>query len=33
MVMTRRSDYSSFISRNGGDVEVLIKELESRAGR
>jgi phospholipid transport system substrate-binding protein len=31
MVMTRRSDFSSFISRNGGDVEVLIKELESRA--
>ena len=30
MVMTRRSDFSSFISRNGGDVEVLIKELESR---
>ncbi len=33
MIMTRRSDYSSFISRNGGDVEVLIKELETRAGR
>lgn len=33
MVMTRRSDFSSFISRNGGDVEVLIKELESRAAR
>jgi phospholipid transport system substrate-binding protein len=31
MVMTRRSDFSSFISRNGGDVEVLIKELEARA--
>jgi phospholipid transport system substrate-binding protein len=30
MVMTRRSDFSSFISRNGGDVEVLIKELEAR---
>ena len=30
MVMTRRSDFSSFISRNGGDVEALIKELESR---
>ena len=33
MVMTRRSDFSSFISRNGGDVEILIEELESRAGR
>lgn len=31
MVMTRRSDYSSYISRNGGDVEALIKELEARA--
>ena len=30
MVMTRRSDFSSFISRNGGDLEVLIKELETR---
>jgi phospholipid transport system substrate-binding protein len=30
MVMTRRSDFSSYISRNGGDVEALIKELESR---
>jgi phospholipid transport system substrate-binding protein len=30
MVMTRRSDFSSFISRNGGEVEPLIKELESR---
>jgi len=30
MVMTRRSDFTSFISRNGGDVEVLIKELEAR---
>ena len=33
MVMTRRSDYGSFVSRNGGDVEVLIKELETRGGR
>ena len=31
MVMTRRSDFSSYISRNGGDVEPLIKELEARA--
>ncbi len=33
MIMTRRSDFSSFIGRNGSDVEALIKELESRAGR
>ena len=33
MIMTRRSDFSSYISRNGGDVEALIKELEARAGR
>ena len=31
MVMTRRSDFSSYISRNGGNVEPLIKELEARA--
>jgi ABC-type transporter MlaC component len=29
-VMTRRSDFSSYISRNGNDVEALIKELEAR---
>ena len=33
MVMTRRSDFNAYIQRNGGEVEVLIKELESRAAR
>lgn len=33
MVMTRRSDFNSYIQNNGGTVEPLIKELESRAGR
>ena len=33
MVMTRRSDFTSYIQNNGGTVEPLIKELESRAGR
>ena len=33
MVMTRRSDFNSYIKNNGGTVEPLIKELESRAGR
>jgi phospholipid transport system substrate-binding protein len=33
MVMTRRSDFNSFIQNNGGKVEPLISELEARAGR
>lgn len=33
MVMTRRSDFNSYIQNNGGTVEPLIKELESRSGR
>jgi phospholipid transport system substrate-binding protein len=33
MVMTRRSDFNSYISSNGGKVEPLIVELEARAGR
>lgn len=33
MVMTRRSDFNSYIQNNGGSVEPLIKELEVRAGR
>jgi len=33
MVMTRRSDFNSYISSNGGKVEPLIGELERRAGR
>ncbi len=33
MVMTRRSDFNSYIQNNGGAVEPLIKELESRASR
>jgi phospholipid transport system substrate-binding protein len=31
MVMTRRSDFNSYIQNNGGTVEPLIKELESRS--
>lgn len=31
MVMTRRSDFNSYIQRNGGSVQPLIDELESRA--
>lgn len=31
MVLTRRSDFNAFISRNGGNVEPLIAELERRA--
>lgn len=31
MVMTRRSDFNSYIKNNGGTVDPLIKELESRA--
>ena len=33
MVMTRRSDFSSYIQNNGGSVEPLIQELEARAAR
>ena len=33
MVMTRRSDFNSYIQRNGGTVDPLINELESRAAR
>lgn len=33
MVMTRRSDFTSFIQRNGGNPDALIQELEARAGR
>ena len=33
MVMTRRSDFNSYIQNNGGKVEPLIGELERRAGR
>ena len=32
MVMTRRSDFNSYIQSNGGKVEPLIEELEKRAG-
>jgi phospholipid transport system substrate-binding protein len=31
MVMTRRSDYNSYIQNHGGKVEPLIEELEKRA--
>ena len=31
MVMTRRSDFNSYIQNNGGKVEPLINELEARA--
>jgi phospholipid transport system substrate-binding protein len=31
MVMTRRSDFNSYISSHGGQVEPLIQELETRA--
>ena len=33
MVMTRRSDFSAYIQRNGGNAEALIQELEARAKR
>jgi len=33
MVMTRRSDFNSYIQNNGGQVQPLIEELESRAAR
>lgn len=32
MVMTRRSDFNSYIQSHGGKVEPLIEELERRAG-
>ena len=32
MVMTRRSDFNSYIQNNGGKVDALIGELERRAG-
>lgn len=33
MVMTRRSDFNSYIQNNGSKVEPLVKELEARAAR
>ena len=33
MVMTRRSDFNSYIQQNGGKVQALIDELEARARR
>jgi phospholipid transport system substrate-binding protein len=33
MVMTRRSDFNSYIQNHGGQVEPLITELETRAKR
>jgi phospholipid transport system substrate-binding protein len=33
MVMTRRSDFNSYIQQNGGRVQALIDELEARAAR
>jgi phospholipid transport system substrate-binding protein len=33
MVMTRRSDFNSYIQNNGGSVDPLINELEARAAR
>jgi len=33
MIMTRRSDFNSYIQNNGGTVDPLINELESRAAR
>ena len=33
MVMTRRSDFNSYIQNNGGTVHPLINELEARAAR
>jgi phospholipid transport system substrate-binding protein len=33
MVMTRRSDFNSYIQQNGGKVQPLIDELEARAAR
>lgn len=33
MVMTRRSDFNSYIQSHGGKVEPLVSELEARAAR
>jgi phospholipid transport system substrate-binding protein len=33
MVITRRTDFTSYIQNNGGKVDALIQELESRAKR
>ena len=33
MVMTRRSDYNSYIQNTGGKVEPLVRELEARASK
>jgi phospholipid transport system substrate-binding protein len=33
MIMTRRSDFNSYIQSHGGKVEPLIQELEARAAR
>jgi phospholipid transport system substrate-binding protein len=33
MVITRRTDFTSYIQNNGGKVEALIQELEARARR
>jgi phospholipid transport system substrate-binding protein len=33
MVMTRRSDFNSYIQSHGGKVEPLVNELEARAAR
>ncbi len=33
MVITRRTDFTSYIQNNGGKVDALIQELESRAQR
>ena len=33
LLLTRRSEFNSYILNNGGAVEPLVKELEVRAGR
>jgi phospholipid transport system substrate-binding protein len=33
MIMTRRSDFNSYIQSHGGKVEALVQELETRAAR
>ncbi len=33
MVMTRRSDFNSYIQNHGGKVDALVQELETRAAR
>jgi phospholipid transport system substrate-binding protein len=33
MVMTRRSDFNSYIQNHGGKVDALVQELEARAAR